>query len=852
MAYMKNRCVERENVQKRTFTRWMNLHLEKCRPPLEVNDLFTDIQDGRILMALLEVLTGQSLLHEFKPSAHRIFRLNNIAKALTFLEDSKVKLVSIDAAEIADGNPSLVLGLIWNIILFLQIKELTGNLNRMSSSSSLSSLPSGTESETSQPSTPCTEKSMSVSIKDQRKAIKALLNWVQQRTRKYGVAVQDFGSSWRSGLAFLALIKAIDSSLVDIKKALEKSSRENLEDAFSIAHTSLSIPRLLDPEDLMVDSPDEQSIMTYITQFLEHFPELDAEDFVEQKEDLPLEMTYVHYKDGPIEEEGKIINVNKQENGHRKIHIEKATPLETRHYVENAITKHLENQPQLIADKSDLRSKDVQARDTFSGSDKMLLHYADMSGGNHRTNINDSDKSSKEESVPYPDYAMRDLTFANGKVPDNESPESFAPVVFSEPNLVISNHNSYRSLNSSSNPLFQEDNTQHEQMAYKVPRKDMANQSIIFDKRKPLFPDNTKEEKDIFKYLSHVPKNYPDSEQTKHLTVFQAYNACTTMGEDTPDLDSSSPEPSPLLMETEERNSKDNFEDAKVSVIPHDLFYYPHYSVPIADVLHAFAEPSPGGSRKQNIDSDLMPKNEEEFKSCSGGGFLHKPIEKTNNESFPGRSSEYAAEADTVWDVKPSLTESEKCINPLKFLLNSSTPQESFSNVQTSGPPSDFDYADGIESTESTGETWQLSDEDMKLTEIARRKAHVEERFQSIQKRAAMLDADFKEESLRDHWFSRSSHMDTNIAKDEEYIPNETSFEAFDDHSEDASSGSHVDLRKRRVGSSHSIEKVVAGPEDTSRPDMYYIIFFIWVLCYFVFILPELDLSKVTFFSNNQ
>lgn len=37
----------------------------------------------------------------------------------------QVKLVSIDAAEIADGNPSLVLGLIWNIILFFQVRELS-------------------------------------------------------------------------------------------------------------------------------------------------------------------------------------------------------------------------------------------------------------------------------------------------------------------------------------------------------------------------------------------------------------------------------------------------------------------------------------------------------------------------------------------------------------------------------------------------------------------------------------------------------------------------------------------------------------------------------------------------------
>ena len=49
-------------------------------------------------------------------------------------------------------------------------------------------------------------------------------------------------------MAFLAVIKAIDPSLVDMKQALEDSMRENLEKAFSIAHEALHIPRLLEPE----------------------------------------------------------------------------------------------------------------------------------------------------------------------------------------------------------------------------------------------------------------------------------------------------------------------------------------------------------------------------------------------------------------------------------------------------------------------------------------------------------------------------------------------------------------------------------------------------------------------------
>ncbi|KAI5767714.1 CLMN protein [Gulo gulo luscus] len=312
---VQNLQVERENVQKRTFTRWVNLHLEKCNPPLEVKDLFVDIQDGKILMALLEVLSGRNLLQEYKSSSHRIFRLNNIAKALKFLEDSNVKLVSIDAAEIADGNPSLVLGLIWNIILFFQIKELTGNLSRNSPSSSLSPGSGGTDSDSSFPPTPTAERSLAVAVKDQRKAIRTLLAWVQRKTRKYGVAVQDFAGSWRSGMAFLAVIKAIDPSLVDMKQALEDSMRENLEKAFSIAHEALHIPRLLEPEDIMVDTPDEQSIVTYVAQFLEHFPELEAEDFMDSDKEAPIESTFVRIKETPSEQESTVLLLT--ENGER-------------------------------------------------------------------------------------------------------------------------------------------------------------------------------------------------------------------------------------------------------------------------------------------------------------------------------------------------------------------------------------------------------------------------------------------------------------------------------------------------------------------------------------------------------
>ncbi|XP_020496917.2 calmin [Labrus bergylta] len=299
---VQNLQVEREVVQKRTFTRWMNLHLEKCDPPIEVHDLFRDIQDGHILMALLEELSGCKLLHGFKKSTHRIFRLNNIAKVLSFLEERNVKLVSIDASDVADGNSSIILGLIWNIILFFQIKELTGNIrSQFPSSSSLSSIPTSSDSDASYCSTPSEERqTASTAMREHSKTIKKLLQWVQKRTRKYGVAVQDFGKSWKSGLAFLAVIKSIDPSLVDMRKALLRSARENLEDAFRIAHYSLGIPRILEPEDMTIKATDEQSIIIYVSQFLEHFPGIE-EDESSRLIERSVSMCRLNYREADAE-----------------------------------------------------------------------------------------------------------------------------------------------------------------------------------------------------------------------------------------------------------------------------------------------------------------------------------------------------------------------------------------------------------------------------------------------------------------------------------------------------------------------------------------------------------------------
>lgn len=51
---------ERERVQKKTFTKWVNSHL--VRVETRVNELYQDLRDGRKLITLLEIISGEKIV----------------------------------------------------------------------------------------------------------------------------------------------------------------------------------------------------------------------------------------------------------------------------------------------------------------------------------------------------------------------------------------------------------------------------------------------------------------------------------------------------------------------------------------------------------------------------------------------------------------------------------------------------------------------------------------------------------------------------------------------------------------------------------------------------------------------
>lgn len=101
----------------------------------------------------------------------------------------------------------------------------------------------------------------------------ALLKWAQRTTDGYpGVKVTDFTTSWRDGLAFNAILHRNRPDLLDYRACRTRTSRENLEQAFTIAERDLGLTRLLDVEDVDNAHPDEKSIVTYLSGLYELFP----------------------------------------------------------------------------------------------------------------------------------------------------------------------------------------------------------------------------------------------------------------------------------------------------------------------------------------------------------------------------------------------------------------------------------------------------------------------------------------------------------------------------------------------------------------------------------------------------
>uniref|UniRef100_A0AAY4A2J9 Alpha-actinin n=1 Tax=Denticeps clupeoides TaxID=299321 RepID=A0AAY4A2J9_9TELE len=209
-----------EKQQRKTFTAWCNSHLRKAGTQIE--NIEEDFRNGLKLMLLLEVISGERLPKPDKGKM-RFHKIANVNKALDFICSKGVKLVSIGAEEIVDGNVKMTLGMIWTIILRFAIQD--------------------------------------ISVEGQ--CLRDMQTFYE---------LEDLPPDWKDGLALCALIHRHRPDLIDYSKLRKDDPIGNLNTAFEVAEKFLDIPKMLDAEDIVnTPKPDEKAIMTYVSCFYHAF-----------------------------------------------------------------------------------------------------------------------------------------------------------------------------------------------------------------------------------------------------------------------------------------------------------------------------------------------------------------------------------------------------------------------------------------------------------------------------------------------------------------------------------------------------------------------------------------------------
>jgi filamin len=217
-------------VQKRTFTRWFNVHLAKRG--LKVENLSSDLSDGIMLINLLEEISGKKIPKYQKVVKMRIHKTENVSTAMDFMRQQGLKFTNVGATDIVDKKTKLILGVVWTIILRYQIQKIEH---------------SG----------------------DSGKSVNAeLLDWVNKAIPSY--KIRNFSTDWKDGKAICALADYLKPGIIDVNLLDKRSPLDNAADAIQAAEVNLQIPPIMDAADMVIDEPDDLSVMTYLSYFRDY------------------------------------------------------------------------------------------------------------------------------------------------------------------------------------------------------------------------------------------------------------------------------------------------------------------------------------------------------------------------------------------------------------------------------------------------------------------------------------------------------------------------------------------------------------------------------------------------------
>jgi Calponin homology (CH) domain len=280
-----------ERAQEHTFKAWLNYQL-RGEPGFEdadaVDDLVEGLKSGVVLVRLLEKLTEASLGRTNKNPRLKVQMVENLSTVMRALAANGIKTVNIGGEDIYEGNKTLDLGLLWTLILRFQVAQAPTLPNGGGSSSdeedpfALDVVLSDDDSDDDDDDDDDDEAARLAAEAEARRlreqsdaeAMRAaknrLLEWVQRRCTPFGVQVDNFTTSFSSGSAFSALTASIDEAFDFLVEHRGDDALHNMTRSFDFNDRELGIPKLLCPEHLIEQTPDEKSVMTYVSLLYQH------------------------------------------------------------------------------------------------------------------------------------------------------------------------------------------------------------------------------------------------------------------------------------------------------------------------------------------------------------------------------------------------------------------------------------------------------------------------------------------------------------------------------------------------------------------------------------------------------
>ncbi|XP_033099805.1 filamin-B-like [Anneissia japonica] len=247
------------HIQKKTFTNWCNEQLREDDDSvdgttvLSIDQIESAFTDGILLIKLMEKLikkeTNDSASEKPKKIKRRYSKnpklkaqkMDNIAYALEMMTEEGIQLINIGAADIAEGNIKIILGLVWRLVQKYQISAGGGGGGQGSKGS---------------------KSAASVAPK------KLILAWVNAVLPK-DCEVKNFTSDWNDGIKLSALLDFCTPGLMSNWKLLDPSKKmENCQQALEAANKQFNIPKVLSAEDMSSPDLDDLSCLTYLSYFV--------------------------------------------------------------------------------------------------------------------------------------------------------------------------------------------------------------------------------------------------------------------------------------------------------------------------------------------------------------------------------------------------------------------------------------------------------------------------------------------------------------------------------------------------------------------------------------------------------